>query len=107
MITQREHALNNSRKATAAAKMAKLDAFASTHDTSKMTQKEIAAATGLTIHAVVYWRERDKYARSLQPVEQAEPKPVGPKPGRLFFVDGNNLCIVNPPAPTKMKAWTN
>ena len=106
MITERVHLLNEDRKAIAAAKMAKLDAFASTNDTSKMTQKSIAAATGLTLHAVIYWRERDKYTVP-RPVAEAEPPKLGPKKDKLFFVDGNDLCIVNPPAPTKMKAWTN
>lgn len=106
MITQQANLLNKTRRATAAEKMAILDAFASTNDTSKMTQKQIAAATGLTIHAVIYWQSRDKFLRSLQPVAKAVSQPIGPKPGRLFFVDGDNLCIVDPPAPTKMKAWT-
>lgn len=92
--------LNDERRKLAAAKMEHLDEFARSHDTSKMTQKQIAAATGLTIHAVVYWRDRNKY-------KLAKPQPVKPpkKPRLLFTVCGNDLFIVDPPFSTTLQTW--
>ena len=79
----------------AADRRAKLDKWAETNDPTKLTHKQISAETGISVHTIADWlNERKRAARvTFQPVKEP-PKP-GPKPGRMFWVEGNRLFSAN------------
>ena len=83
---QREH---NAKASVATSKMAILDHYEANNSTKGMTQKAIAAATGLTCHAVAEWRCKQRRDRKFVPKPEVVHEVS--KPERLFSIVGNRL----------------
>jgi hypothetical protein len=83
---QREH---NARASVTTARMAILDHYEAHNSTKGMTQKAIAAATGLTCHAVAEWRCKQRRDRNFAP--KAEVVHEVAEPSKLITIIGNRL----------------
>jgi hypothetical protein len=83
---QREH---NAKASVTIARMAILDHYEAHNSTKGMTQKAIAAATGLTCHAVAEWRCKQRRERNFAPKKEVVHEVA--EPSKLIRIVGNRL----------------
>lgn len=88
-MTPQEQQEHDAKASVAASKMAILDHYEVHNSTKGMTQKAIAAATGLTCHAVAEWRCKQRRDRKFAPKPEVVHEVA--KPERLFSIVGNRL----------------
>ena len=88
-MTPQEQREQNAKASVTTARMAILDHYEAHNSTKGMTQKAIAAATGLTCHAVAEWRCKQRRERNFAPKSEAVHEVA--EPSKLIRIVGNRL----------------